>query len=296
MTAQASVSAEPRVLVIYKKTAFQRTGNRARVQRLLAEADPSVARMMDAHRQHLETLHLAREALNELGAKATFRHRHQQTDKRWDLVVTLGGDGTLLWASHMVGRGTPMVAINSAPEHSVGYFCAGERGNVLEILRQALAGALPKNALTRMRVCVDDVTVSTRVLNDVLFCHSCPAATSRYILRSDGREEEQTSSGVWIGPAAGSTAAIHSAGGRVVALGSARLQYVVREPYRGPGTRYTLTRGLVPPGERLELHSKMREGMLFVDGAHRTHSVDIGTVVRLDRSDEPLTLLGMRQR
>jgi len=296
MTKASAASGPPRVLVIYKKTAFQRTGNRARVQRLLAEADPSVARMMDAHRQHLESLSLAKKALEDLGAKATFRHRHQQTNRRWDLVVTLGGDGTLLWASHMVGRGTPMVAINSAPEHSVGYFCAGERGNVHEVLGKALAGELPKNALTRMRVRVDDVTVSTRVLNDVLFCHSCPAATSRYILRSDGREEEQTSSGVWIGPAAGSTAALHSAGGRIVPLGSTRLQYVVREAYRGPGTRYALTRGLVPPGERLELHSKMHEGMLFVDGAHRTHKVDIGAVVRLDRSDEPLTLLGMRQR
>ncbi|NOY89855.1 MAG: NAD(+) kinase [Deltaproteobacteria bacterium] len=291
-----AANAAPRVLVIYKKTAFQRTGRRARVQRLLADSDPSVARMMDAHTQHLETLGLAKQALADLGAKATFRHRHQQTDRRWDLVVTLGGDGTLLWASHMVGRGTPMVAINSAPEHSVGYFCAGERKNVHETLEQALAGSLRESSLTRMRVRVDDVTVSTRVLNDVLFCHSCPAATSRYILRSGGREEEQTSSGVWIGPAAGSTAAQHSAGGRVLALGSTRLQYVVREPYCGPGARLALTRGLVRPGARLELRSKMREGMLFVDGAHRTHGVDIGAVLRLDRSDEPLTLLGIRHR
>jgi len=284
-----------RVLVIYKKSAFQSSGRRARVQRLLAERDPSVARMMDAHRQHLETIELARAALSELGARATFRHRYQELAQRWDLVVTLGGDGTLLWASHRVGRGTPMVAINSAPDHSVGYFCAGERSNLAEVLGRALRGELSSHSLTRMRVRVDEEVVSSRVLNDVLFCHSSPAATSRYILRAGGRQEEQTFSGVWIGPAAGSTAALHSAGGRILPLGSRRLQYVVREPYRGPGGGYALTHGFLKPGEPLEMRSKMRKGMLFVDGAHRTHGVDIGAVVRLDRSDEPLSLLGLRR-
>ncbi|MBC7174620.1 MAG: NAD(+)/NADH kinase, partial [Polyangiaceae bacterium] len=214
---------------------------------------------------------------------------------RWDLVVTLGGDGTLLWSSHMVGPDTPMVAVNSAPGSSVGYFCAGDRNSLRETLSMALTGALKATRLARMEVALDGEVVSTRVLNDILFSHTCPAATSRYIIELGEAREEQLSSGIWAGPAAGSTAAQRSAGGRVLPPGSQKLQFVVREPYFGLREGYSLTKGLVSPGEVLRVRSKMREGRIFMDGAQKMLDVDIGTEIRLRTSDEPLTLLGLRR-
>lgn len=293
-----SAKTGPRVLVIYKKTTFQRYrgGQRGRLKRLIDSGDPAVRRIVSAHEAHLDTLAKAKAAFRELGVRATFRHHYEPVDHSWDLVVTLGGDGTLLWASHMVDGETPIVAINSAPHASVGYFCAGDREDVAETLELALGRELKTTRLTRMQVDVDDECVSTRVLNDILFCHECPAATSRYLIRHGDTEEEQTSSGMWAGPAAGSTAAQRSAGGKVLAIGSRRIQYVVREPYQAPGVHYSLARGLVDPGEELVLRSKMREGIIYVDGAHRTHPVDIGAELRLKRSPEVLQLLGLRSR
>ena len=43
-----------------------------------------------------------------------------------DLVVAVGGDGTLLAASHNVVD-VPILGVNSAPGHSVGFFCAAKR-------------------------------------------------------------------------------------------------------------------------------------------------------------------------
>jgi NAD+ kinase len=288
----------PRVLVIYKKTAYQRYrgGVSKRLSRLLEEGNISVARLLEAHEAHLDTLERARVALKDLGAKASFRHNHEPNGENWDLVVTLGGDGTLLWSSHMVGADTPMLAINSAPESSVGYFCAADRGDEHRVLGAALRGELKRTRLTRMRVALDGEVISERVLNDVLFCHECPAATTRYVIRYGDLEEHQTSSGIWGGPAAGSTAAQRSAGGRVLPIGSMKLQWVVREPYRGPGRTYELARGLVDPERYLSITSKMREGKLYLDGAQKVHPVDIGTEIRLCRSPEPLTLLGLRSR
>src|SRR5205814_102880 len=90
--------------------------------------------------------------------------------------------------------------------------------------------------------------VTSRVLNDMPFCHQSPAATARYIVEHRGVVEEQKSSGMWIGPAAGSTAAQHSAGGKVLPLTSADLQMVVREPYKPRGKPYKLTHLIVKPG------------------------------------------------
>ncbi len=295
------VTAAPRVLVVYKKSALQthvRERKNARLIELLAQGDRTVERMQEAHDDHVGTIEEAREALEALGARATFRYRGDEgLVEDTDLVVTIGGDGTLLWAARWIGPGVPAIAINSAPGDSVGYFCAGAKGAVREVLRSALAGELREVRLTRMEVSLDGEVVSRRVLNDVLFAHASPAGTSRYILRherADGSaiEEEQKSSGIWIGPAAGSTAAQLSAGGRVLPAQSKRIQYVVREPYLPPDESYQLVRGLVDPDERLVILSKVREGTLFVDGSHQRHDVRWGTRVTCRRSEESLTILG----
>jgi NAD+ kinase len=293
------MSPRPRILVVYKKTTYQRYrgGVSKRLAKLLAENDVSVENLVEEHESHLETLKRTRAVLGELGADATFEHDHQPTKAGpWDLVVTVGGDGTLLWNSHSVGANTKMVAINSAPKTSVGYFCAGERENVEETLTAAVKGSLRATRLSRMQVDIDGEVVSRRVLNDILFSHSCPAAASKYVLRVGDVEESQLSSGMWAGPAAGSTAAQRSAGGRVLPIGSRKLQWIVREPYHGLEDRYALVRGVVANGDTIRIKSKMREGVIYLDGANRVIPVDIGSVITLCESNEPLHLLGLERR
>ncbi|MEM9862762.1 MAG: NAD(+)/NADH kinase [Myxococcota bacterium] len=286
-----------RILVVYKKTTLQRYGeDDPTVQRLLAEGDASVAMLRSAHEAHLASLAKVRALLKSMHVSANFSQSHEGGSEQWDLVVTLGGDGTLLWASHEVDGKTPMVAINSAPKSSVGYFCAGEGDDAEAILQRALGGELRPTKLARMRVEVDGEVHSTRVLNDVLFCHKVPAAAARYIIRYNGMEESHTSSGIWAGPAAGSTAAQRSAGGRVLAIGSRRLQWVVREPYRPHDLKLELAKGLVAADSELCIKSKTRNGRLYLDGAGRIVNVDIGQEIVLRRSEEPLTLLGLRSR
>jgi NAD+ kinase len=190
-----------------------------------------------------------------------------------------------------------MVAVNTSPRDSVGYFCAADRASVADTLAGALAGRLGATELARMQVDLDGRTLSRRVLNDALFAHASPAATTRYFLEIDGQREEHKSSGVWVGPAAGSTAAQRSAGGRVLPIRSQQLQFVVREPYEGSeAVSYQLVRGLVPSGRALTLRSKIPAGRVYLDGPHRVHDVPLGGVLAMQVSDEPLTLLGLRSR
>lgn len=296
-----------RVLVVYKKSAWQTNVKERRNPRYLELVDAgheAIARLEAAHAAHLETLEETRAALTELGARSVFRFRGDEgLVEGFDLVVTVGGDGTLLWAARWVGADVPVVAINSAPHDSVGHFCAGRKGSVRATLEAAIGGVMPAFRLSRMEVTLDGETITRRVLNDVLFAHASPAATTRYIVRvDDGRGhvamEEHKSSGIWIGPSAGSTAAQRSAGGAVLPAESERIQYVVREPYvpddgsgrplEGPRLRV----GTVGPTGSLAIVSKVREGRLFVDGPHRVRDVQMGSEVVLRKSDEPLTLLG----
>lgn len=290
----------PRVLVIYKKSAYEiyvRERRHKHIEQLVAERDAGALRLLRAHEHHMESLQSARDALSRLGAAAKFRHRSDDTHaQNVDLVVTLGGDGTLLWASHLIGPNTPIVAINTAPKDSVGYFCAGTKRELSDVLGAALKGKLAATTLTRMQVELNGEVISKRVLNDALYCHESPAATSRYALRFGRISEEHKSSGVWVGPAAGSSAAQRSAGGQLLPLDAQELQFVVREPYEANGVRYSLKQGLVKPGQSLKLDSRMRAGRLFLDGPHAEHVVEMAARIEFRRSREPLQLLGFKRK
>ena len=287
----------PKAALIVKRSAYRvqvEERKNGRIQRLLAADDPAVAHLRAAHEEHETTVHEVRAALAVLGVDIAFEGSVGDTfDARGlDLVITVGGDGTLLSASHSVAD-VPILGINSAPEYSVGFFCGARRGEAALAIGRALRGELRRAVLTRMQVCVNGRVVAARVLNDALFCHVSPAATSRYIVRLGDIEEEQKSSGFWIGPAAGSTAAQRSAGGRVIALTSKRLQLVVREPYTPHGERYRLRHALIPPGTPLVVRSKMTDAKLFIDGPNRTIDVGVGDLLEFTQASEALTVLGI---
>jgi NAD+ kinase len=300
-------SAAPRILVLAKKSAMQvhmegrDIGRHHRVEELLKAHDMTVQRMRGAHEQHERTLDEVQHALAALGCEVTLVMAAELDEFRvvdprgHDFVVTVGGDGTLLAASHGIGD-TRILAINSAPDFSVGFFCAARMGGVKRALTDAIEGKLPVATLTRMSVTKNDVLLTRRVLNETLVCSASPAATTRYLLEHQTTVEEQKSSGIWIGPASGSTAAQRSAGGLVLPLTSQRIQFVVREPYTPAGKRLKCPRGLVEPGDELVVRAKMSEGRVFVDGPHEVYSITIGDVLRFAQSDEPLHLLGVLHR
>jgi NAD+ kinase len=161
------------------------------------------------------------------------------------------------------------------------------------MLGRALEGKLSQIELSRMQVVVAEQVRAKRVLNEALYCHHEPAATSNYILHLGRQHEEQKSSGVWVGPAAGSTAAMRSAGGVILPLGSRNLQFVVREPYVAQGKTYRLTHKTFGPRSEVRIVSKMDQARIYLDGPYRALEVRLGDEVRFLASEEPLTVLGL---
>jgi NAD+ kinase len=290
----------PRVIVVAKRTSYQRFVEEEgdpRASMLVKAKDPAVRSWLEAHDEHQRTLEVVQRELTRAGAQMLLLRRAHAAFDTSDaaLVIAVGGDGTLLAASHNVDD-VPILGVNSAPKYSVGFFCAATRKNFRDHLERALSGKLRKVSLCRMAVSVNGRMRSKRVLNDTLYCHDSPAATSRYILQIGKRTEEQRSSGIWIGPPAGSTAAQRSAGGRILPLASRQLQLVVREPYTPRGKKNALARALIKPPERVLIRSKMDDSSLFIDGPQRKISVRLGDEMEFSLSDVPLRVLGLRGR
>jgi NAD+ kinase len=181
------------------------------------------------------------------------------------LVVTLGGDGTLLAASHHIGKKTPLLGINSDPLFSLGHFCAAVSGNFEKWLTRIFGKGVSMTEVTRMEILVGGKVVSKRVLNEALFSHTCPAAMTRFTLgvrhKTWVETERYSCSGVWIGTGAGSTGAIASAGGKVQPPTSKKLQAVIREHCGAkPGQSPVLLQ------QEFTLVSKSPDATLYLDG------------------------------
>jgi len=283
-------------LVAYKKSRYQTTvveGKDEHIAALIEHGDISVRKLERSHVQQMQNIVKAREALEGLDVEIDMRPREDvDLAEDYDLVVTIGGDGTVLDLSHQVTT-TPILAINSDPGRSVGYFTAGTVEDLRGLAEQVLADGIEPMRLRRFAVRLNDDTLTEPVLNDVLVCHSNPAAVSSYIMNIDGVTEEQRSSGVWISTPAGSTAAIRSAGGYVLPLNSDNVQYLVREPYPKASGPHRLTKGIHPMATHFEIISKMPDGRIYLDGPHISYPFPIGDRLRVDASSAPLLLYGL---
>jgi NAD+ kinase len=300
MSASRAPRRSPKVALVVKRSQWRvQLEERLdpRLRRLVAVGDRSIAPLRASHEAHERTVAEVRIALETVGAEVAISRRAGEPFDATglDLVVTVGGDGTLLSASHSVDD-VPVLGINSAPEHSVGFFCGARSGAVLAAIERAVRGELRATVLTRMCVTVDGEVVAKRVLNDALFCHASPAATTRYAVQLGDVVEKQKSSGFWIGPAAGSTAAQRSAGGRVLPLTSKKLQLVVREPYTPHGEAYRLRHALIAPEHVLVVKSRTHDAKMFFDGPERSIDVGYGQTITFTQAPQSLTLLGLTSK
>ena len=269
------------VLVVYKKSSFQlyAASPDAAVQGYMGSGSPDVNVMRLSHQEQVRTLAAVTEELRRRGVRFETIFRadlHPITGR--DLVVAVGGDGTFLEVSHYV-TDAALLGVNSDPAGSTGFFCTATADTFAAAL-DAFDEA-PRTSLQRIEMVRDGVPLPELVLNDVLFAHANPAATSRYRLEAGGRVVTHKSSGLLVCTAAGSSAWMYQEGGALMPLESPGLQYLSRG-VRGERPAFADT---------VVIRSLTRQGTLYVDGPHLTCECGLGCEVVL-RPGRPLEVVG----
>lgn len=280
-----------RILIVYKKSSYQEHAldqKDANYLRLLKERHPAIRRSKRTHDTHIDTFSTVKSRLASLGIPfdVCLRTRLKMI-RGYDLVFTIGGDGTFLETSHYMERGL-LLGINSVPYESVGYYCKATADTFIEKIYAYLSGTALTKTLHRLEMRVDGKRLWPLALNDILFANTNPAGTTRYVVKVGRHEEEQKSSGLWISPAPGSTAATKSAGGRALPLESPQIQYVVREPYAPTGRHRRLSKGVLGTRGQVGIFSMMDDAALFVDGPHITHRIRRGARILIRNAMQPI--------
>ncbi|KAG6558044.1 hypothetical protein Mapa_000224 [Marchantia paleacea] len=284
---------------------------------LMVSHPKAVGNLSDRHRVHQHTVEVCKDVLKR---KSNVVWDSMMRDelrgcpiREVDFVVTIGGDGTLLQASHCLDSSIPVVGVNSDPTRaseveenleefdatrSTGYLCAATADNFEQVLDEILDGSRKPLVLNRIRTRIDGMNFAYPSLNDVLLSHPNPAAVSRcsFSILKAGDDEPTTSvvhsrsSGLRICTAAGSTAAMASAGGENMDFLSPDLQYMIREPIR-PHPRFRdHLRGWIRSDEVLNVQWGCRQGVLHFDGSHVFQQVKFGSVIEFSSNAPPLKI------
>ncbi|PPD73859.1 hypothetical protein GOBAR_DD29221 [Gossypium barbadense] len=226
---------------------------------------------------HKEAINVCQKILQQkpIDWKPIFRNNLSQPIHNVDLVVTVGGDGTLLQASHFLDDSIPVLGLNSDPTQAE------------EVLDGFLEDQIVPSKLSRISVSVNSKVLPTCALNDILIAHPCPATVSRFSFKIRGDDETCSplvncrSSGLRISTAAGSTAAMHSAGGFPMPILSRDLQYMVREPIsQGPAIS-RLMHGLIKSDQSMDASWFSKEGFIYFDGSHVFHTIQNGDTIEI---------------
>lgn len=309
-----------KIIVVTKKTSFARyiqDRNDNELHDLVLAQNPAVAFWQSSHNTHLRTVDFIVNCIEKLNITSYVLDSKAfvVAPDDIDLVISVGGDGTFLSASHNLNNIIPILGVNSDPSTSVGFFCTSTIDTFYDDLLKVLDKTIPVTSLTRMAIRKNDKIITNRILNDVLFCHTNPASTSNYIFQLMERrsltpnvfkinnkeskysplstQETQKSSGLWVGPAAGSTAARRSAGFKPMDLDSPNIQLVVRELYYRPSANQGTSEIIASPGKSIRVISKMDSSAMYLDGDYSVVPVGLGDEIYFEKSDENLNLLGI---
>lgn len=303
----------PDIFVVQKQTSLQRYGQGAAQGNFLhyiSQDGQSLSPIFEAHETHIKSSEELLEALESLGLSykiLSLEEMKQECDPftlqadfsaqgglqpKEGLVISLGGDGTLLHAAHYTGGTTRLAGINSAPHHSVGHLCAlssgfgsdGLKKKIESLLEHPWSHFAPAHRL-HVALPTQPTCFPPLALNDILFCHHHPAATSRYQISLFDKMSQETlakekhlSSGLWISTFLGRSAAIASY--QVPGSDEANPEHfflAIREPYALQSSGWQLTRKVLDGNQHeISLFSRIRHGLLCIDGPDTNISLGFG--------------------
>ncbi|HIG98759.1 TPA: hypothetical protein HA231_05040 [Candidatus Woesearchaeota archaeon] len=235
----------------------------------------------------------ARKALEKV---MTVYSTHRENEKyikkmvgKVDAVLVVGGDGTLLRASHFIEK-TPVLHISSGTDSHEAFYARASEKDIRRKAKLLAEGEYKTTPLMRLESTLNGKKIPYKALNEVFAGGKKPYHTARCLLIVGSRKEEQKSSGIIISTPTGSYAWARSAGGKLLQQHENKMQFIVREPYTGRIARPKMTRGIT--SSPITLDSKIwHAGIVVVDSYQKEFPFNKGSKLVVKKAKQPFNLI-----
>jgi len=214
-------------------------------------------------------------------------------DTPCDLIVVLGGDGTLLSVARTFGDRTPILGVNLG---NLGFLTELNRAELYPALVRALAGKYEIESRALLAVELDrsdGPPTAYRAMNDAVVAKTALSRIIELSLRVDGELVSRfRADGLIVSTPTGSTAYNLSAGGPIL---QPRLPVMVLTPICPHSL--SLRPIVVPDSSRVEitLETQREEVYLTIDGQEGT-TIGYGETASMTRGEQSVRLLRLSGR
>lgn len=227
---------------------------------------------------------------------ATFKMMYEinkPIDKRFDLVIIVGGDNSFTKVSHYVGS-MPVLGVNSDPSRSNGCmlrWSMRDENDAIEFSKMLDLHKFDVEEWPRIETTLDGNLI-TPATSEYYFGERLRNRMSRHILVYDGIEEEQKCSGIVIATGAGSTGWYKSiCRNNIWPTTENRAAFVVSEPYSG-----TIFNGHIIPGKDIIIRSLNDDGGMVGVDSWQEFPFPRGTEAKITIGKKPLVVISPIQK
>ena len=210
----------------------------------------------------------------------------QMRQKGVDLIIAVGGDGTVLRAIQHMDDPLPVMGVNMG---TVGFLVDVDAEEALQTIDSILTG-FQVDERVRLDVWINDAKLPPAT-NEVVISTAHPAKILAYKVWVDGiKLEELRADGLVIATPTGSTAYAMSAGGPIVDPRVDATVVVPLAPFKLSSRPWAI------PGQsriKVELLLRNKEAVVVVDG-QSSQSISSNDVIRIEKAANPARFVRIR--
>ncbi len=202
-----------------------------------------------------------------------------------DFVIAIGGDGTVLSASHYL-IDKPLLAVNCSPNTSEGALTTINIDQLEDKLKDIKLNNFKDEKLERIEILINNKPLDLLSLNEVFIANEKAYLISKYKIKFKDKIEEQRSSGLIFSTGTGSTAWFKSAGGKPFSPQSKFIEMIVREPYIRKIIKFSTVKATITENEEFEI-IPLVPIVLAIDSI-REYKVSEKEIIKIRISKHPL--------
>ena len=200
------------ILVVTKETRFEYLQNNNQLENLDKKKFNNIH---DDHQRHYSAYNLLIEQLtkNNLKFSCIKDRQIQETDfELYDIVVTLGGDGTFINSCAKI-LSQKIIGINSEPRKSVGGLARFVPSDIIELCANISTDRLKIENWDRLSAKINGNELPVWAINEILVSKPSIYQTSKLHIKTQNHQAFCYGNGIIISTQRGSTAFYHSASG-----------------------------------------------------------------------------------
>lgn len=208
--------------------------------------------------------------------------------KNKDLIISLGGDGTLIRAAHFVEQ-QPILGVNSDPKQKEGFFLKANTHNFEKRFGLILKNKHKIIKLLRIKAVINTTKKTLPALNEVYVGSEKPYLVFRCEIFIKNKREKQKNSGVIVATPAGSHAWAKSAGAKTLPIKSNKIVFIIRDPYSGKLTKPKIKKG-VADFDKIKIKA-LSKGVVVADSFEKEHKIRVNDIITFKKYKHPLNLV-----